>query len=66
MLHTTLFFFHETLCVVWYHFYNLKNAKDTHAGVLLLVMLQTKACQNGTKLHKASQIALFTEHFLVL
>ena len=27
----------------WYHLYNLKNAKNTHVGVLLLVKLQAKA-----------------------
>ena len=25
---------------IWYHLYNLKNMKDTHGGVLLLVKLQ--------------------------
>ena len=24
-------------CVIWYHLYNLKNVKNTHGGVLLLV-----------------------------
>ena len=27
--------------LVWYHLYNLKNVKNTHGGVLLLVKLQT-------------------------
>ena len=31
---------HETLCI-WYHLYNLKNVKNIHGGVLLLVKLQT-------------------------
>ena len=31
-----------------YHLYNLKNVKNTHGGVLLLVKFQTKA-QNFTK-----------------
>ena len=35
-------------CEIWYHFYNLKNMKNTHGGVLLLVKLQAKAC-NFTK-----------------
>ena len=26
-----------TLCAIWYHLYNLKNVKNTHRGVLLLV-----------------------------
>ena len=24
-------------CAIWYHLYNLKNEKNTHGGVLLLV-----------------------------
>ena len=27
-------------CVIWYHLYNLKNVKNTHGGVLILVKLQ--------------------------
>ena len=26
-----------TLCTIWHHLYNLKNVKNTHGGVLLLV-----------------------------
>ena len=29
-------------CAIWYHFYNLKNVKNAHGGVLLLVKLQAK------------------------
>ena len=25
---------------IWYHLYNLKNVKNTHGGVLILVKLQ--------------------------
>ena len=32
------------LCVISYHLYNLKNVKNTHGGVLLLVNLLAKAC----------------------
>ena len=28
------------LCAIWYHFYNLKDVKNTHGGVLLLVKSQ--------------------------
>ena len=31
-------------CWIWYHFYNLKNVKNTHGGVLLSVNLQVEAC----------------------
>ena len=27
-------------CTIWYHLYNLKNVKNTHGGVLILVKLQ--------------------------
>ena len=61
---------YEMLCAVWYHLYNLKNVKNAHGGVLLLLKLQvTKSntppwafltffnCTNGTKLRKASHIS---------
>ena len=32
-------------CAIWYHLYNLKNVKNTHEGVLLLVKLQAKNLQ---------------------
>ena len=32
-------------CAIWYHLYNLKNLKNTHEGVLLLVKLQAKNLQ---------------------
>ena len=35
----TLFLF-EMVCAIWYHFYNLKNVKNTHGVILLLVKLQ--------------------------
>ena len=31
-------------CAIWYHFYNLKNVKNTHGGVMILVKLQASAC----------------------
>ena len=29
-------------CMIWYHLYSLKNVKNTHGGVWLLVKLQAK------------------------
>ena len=29
-------------CTIWYHLYNLKNVKNTHGEVLVLVKLQAK------------------------
>ena len=43
---------------IWYHFYNIKNVKTTHGGVLLLVKLQAKAC-NFTKSKTPPQV-IFT------
>ena len=41
---------------VWYHLYNLKNVKNTHWGVLLLLKLQVSALykryQTAQKHHK--------------
>ena len=37
-------------CAIWYHFYNLKNVKNTRGGVLILVTLQALAC-NFTKIN---------------
>ena len=34
---------YEMLCAIWYHLYNLKNEKNTHGGVLLLLKLQVSA-----------------------
>ena len=50
-------------CAIWYHFYNLKNVKNTHGGVLILVTLfhgclsRFFNCTNGTKSRNASHIA---------
>ena len=37
----TLLRLYETLCAIWFHFYNFKNVKNTHRGRILLVKLQT-------------------------
>ena len=54
-------------CAIWYNLYYLKSAKNTHGGVLVLVVkVQAKAlllgcflrflnCTDGTKSRKASQ-----------
>ena len=31
------------LCAIWYHLYNLKNAKNNQRGVIFLVKLQGPA-----------------------
>ena len=32
------------LCAIWYHVHNLRNVKNPHGGVLLIVKLQASAC----------------------
>ena len=44
----TIFGEYVVLCAIWYYSYNLKNVKNTHGGVLLIVKLQALAC-NFTK-----------------
>ena len=54
------------LYVIWYHLYNLKNMKNAHGGVLLLVKLQAdgtiscKALQTATLL----KVTILYERFL--
>ena len=64
-------FIHSTSvkhCAIWYHLYNLKNVKNIHGGVLLLVAVTLLKvtllhwcfsrflnCKNGTKSQKTSQ-----------
>ena len=57
-------------CAIWYHFYNLKNVKNTDREVLLSVKLQAlaciitksntpplyKNCTNGTKSRNTPQL----------
>ena len=63
-------------CAIWCHLYNLKNLKNTHGRVLILVKLQATLkltlvhgcfsrflnCTNGTKLHYASHLT-YLSHF---
>ena len=51
-------------CAIWYHLYNLKNVKNTHGGVLILVKLQAYKINTppwvffmSSKLYKWYQIA---------
>ena len=70
----------EILWVIWYHLCNLKNVKNTHEGVLLLVKLQTETCYftksnipssvfftfcNGSKSRKASQLVIRARSLVV-
>ena len=54
-------------CAIWYHFYNLKNVKSTHGGVLILVKLlkltllhgyfsRFLSCTNGKKSRNAPHL----------
>ena len=33
-------------CAIWYHLDNLKNVKNTHRGLLILVKLQASALRD--------------------
>ena len=57
---------YEMLCAIWYHLYNLKNMKNTRAGVLLLVnnipawVFSTFLnCTHGTNSGKTSHILIY-------
>ena len=45
---TKIFMTYVMRCAIWYHLYKLRNVKNTHGGVLILVKLQAEAC-NFTK-----------------
>ena len=36
------------LCAIWYHLYNLKNVKNTHGEMSLLVKLQAYFSKRNT------------------
>ena len=40
-----IIFLHVLRCAIWFHLYNLRNVRNTHGGVLLLVKLQAKSLQ---------------------
>ena len=54
-----LFFSSDMFCAIWYHSYNLKNVKNTHGGVLLLMKSNTppRVFFTFLKLYKLYQIA---------
>ena len=39
---------YQMLCVIWCNLYNLKNVKNTHGGMSLLVILQTYFTKSNT------------------
>ena len=54
------------LCVIWCHLQNVKNEKNIHRGVLLLVKVtllhrcfsRVLNCTSGAKFHKASHVMI--------
>ena len=42
-------------CAIWYYLHNLKNVRNAHGGVLILVKLQAEAC-NFTKINTLSWV----------
>ena len=43
LMHQFIKYVYAMLCAICYHLYNLKNVKDSHGGVLLLVKFQSEA-----------------------
>ena len=63
------------LCAIWYHSYYLKNVKNTHGGVLLLMLKVTLFhgcfsrffnCSSGTKSPSASHMQKGSRKFRTL
>ena len=48
-------------CAIWYHFYNLKNVKNNHGGVLLLLKFQSKNLQLYKKQHSFIGVLTFSK-----
>ena len=56
-------------CAIWYHLYNLKNVKNTHRGVLILLKLTLLHgcfssflnCTNGTKSRNSPHLCLWRD-----
>ena len=70
-----IFLSYVILCAIWYYLYNLKNVKNTHGGVLILVKLQAVKltllhgcisrflnCRNGTKSRNVPHTCLLNGH----
>ena len=55
---------HETLCAICYPLYNLKNVKNTHRGVLLLVKFQASASDRFGVSHEVTDLPVCFLHFL--
>ena len=39
---------YQMFCAIWYHLYNLKNVKNTHGRISLLVKLQAYITKRNT------------------
>ena len=49
---------YQMFCAIWYHLYNLKNVKNTHGGMSLLVQLHAYITHGNIRSNVNS--ALFT------
>ena len=55
---------YEMRCAIWYHLYNLKNVKNTHGGVLILVKLQALAkSRNAPHMRSLNLLILEVQSF---
>ena len=66
------------LCAIWYHFYNLRNVKNTNRGVFLLLPATLRKvalphvcfsrflnCTNDTEFYNASQVKISMKFIIV-
>ena len=53
-------------CRIWYHLYNLKNMKNTHGRVLLLVKLQAEAVNDVVLVFLLLTLSIFHTRFLLV
>ena len=53
-------------CRIWYHLYNLKNMKNTHGRVLLLVKLQAEAVNDFVLVFLLLTLSIFHTRFLLV
>ena len=51
------------LCAIWYHLHNLKNVKNTHGVMLILVRLQAEAYKS--KCHTPDETTMFQRFFQI-
>ena len=57
---------YEMFCMIWYHLCNLKNVKNTHGGMSLLVRLHTYIIHGNIRSNGNSDLSIVTILFCSL